>query len=120
MVEGTFAIRRAHARFAFSAEAEATLRDGTSVPAQVLELSSRGCYIDAIEPIPIGTELRLLISNGMNVCELPGTVIYMHPGSGMALYGMGVVFGDISSEQRVALDGWLRQLATDSVSIKPN
>src|SRR5207237_2796492 len=44
MGQASFAVRRANPRYAFFAEAEATLRDGTAVPAQVSELSSRGCY----------------------------------------------------------------------------
>ncbi len=94
MGEASFAIRRANPRFAFFADAEATLRDGTSVAAQVSELSSRGCYIDTLQPIPIGTEVRLRISDGIKTCEVPGKVIYMHSGYGMGIFGMGVVFGN--------------------------
>lgn len=111
MGQASFAVRRANPRYAFFAEAEATLRDGTAVPAQVSELSSRGCYIDTLEPIPIGTEVRLRISNGQTSCEVPGKVIYMHSGYGMGIFGMGVVFGNVPSEQLNALNGWLHDLA---------
>jgi hypothetical protein len=119
MSETSFAVRRANPRFAFFAEAEATLRDGTSVPAQVSELSSRGCYIDTLEPIPIGTELRLRISNGINTCELPGKVIYMHSGYGMGIFGMGVVFGNVADEQLSAVNDWLRDLANKKTKVAP-
>ena len=111
MGETSFAVRRANPRYAFFAEAEATLRDGTSVPAQVSELSSRGCYIDTLEAIPIGTELRLRISDGIQSCEVPGRVIYMHSGYGMGIFGMGVVFGNVAAEQIGAINQWLRDLA---------
>ena len=111
MGEASFAVRRANPRFAFFAEAEATLRDGTSVPAQVSELSSRGCYIDTLQPIPIGTELRLRISDGMKSCEVPGKVIYMHSGYGMGIFGMGVVFASAAAEEASAINAWLRDLA---------
>src|SRR5437588_11971716 len=111
MSEASFAVRRANPRFAFFADAEATLRDGTLVPAQVSELSSRGCYIDTLEPIPIGTEVRLRISNGTSSCEVPGKVIYMHSGYGMGIFGMGVVFGNVAAEQLKPLNDWLRDLA---------
>ena len=111
MGEASFAVRRANPRFAFFAEAEATLRDGTSVPAQVSELSSRGCYIDTLQPIPIGTELRLRISDGMKSCEVPGKVIYMHSGYGMGIFGMGVVFASAAAEEVSAISAWLRDLA---------
>ena len=119
MSETSFAVRRANPRFAFFAEAEATLRDGTSVPAQVSELSSRGCYIDTLEPIPIGTELRLRISNGINTCELPVKVIYMHSGYGMGIFGMGVVFGSVADEQLSAVNDWLRDLANKKTKVAP-
>lgn len=119
MSETSFAVRRANPRFAFFAEAEATLRDGTSVPAQVSELSSRGCYIDTLEPIPIGTELRLRISNGTNSCELPGKVIYMHSGYGMGIFGMGVVFGTMAAEQATEISAWLRDLASKKTKVPP-
>jgi hypothetical protein len=120
MAEASFAVRRANPRFSFFAEAEATLRDGTSVAAQVSELSSHGCYIDTLEPIPIGTELRLRICNGMTSCELPGKVIYMHSGNGMGIFGMGVVFGKMAAKQHSAIETWLRELASKRVQKNPN
>src|SRR5260370_8140001 len=119
MSEASFAFRRANPRFAFFAEAEATLRDGTQVPAQVSELSSRGCYIDTLEPIPIGTEVRLRISNGASSCEVPGKVIYMHSGYGMGIFGMGVVFGNVASDQPPALNQWLPSPALPKTTPPP-
>jgi PilZ domain len=111
MKKDNYPIKRSNPRFTFSAEAEAILRDGTSVDAQVFELSARGCYIDTVKPISMGTELMLRISNGMSMCELQGKVIYTHPGGGMGVFGMGVVFEDMAADQRVALESWLRDLA---------
>jgi hypothetical protein len=64
MVDGPYAVRRANPRFSFFADAEITLRDGTGVRAQLAELSSRGCYIDTLEPIPSHTKLRLAFAMG--------------------------------------------------------
>jgi hypothetical protein len=119
MGQASFAVRRANPRYAFFAEAEATLRDGTAVPAQVSELSSRGCYIDTLEPIPIGTEVRLRISNGSSSCEVPGKVIYMHSGYGMGIFGMGVVFGNVPTDQLKPLNDWLRDLALRKTAVAP-
>jgi PilZ domain len=119
MGETSYVFRRVNPRFPFFAEAEATLHDGTQVPAQVSELSSRGCYIDTLEPIPIGTELRLRISDGMKSCELPGKVIYMHSGYGMGIFGMGVVFGNAAAEQLSAVNAWLRDLALKKTKLPP-
>ena len=111
MDEPSYATRRTNPRFTIFADAEVTLRDGTSVPAQLSELSSRGCYIDTLEPIPIHTKLRLKICDGTNSCELPGKVIYMHSGGGLGIFGMGVLFGDMGAEQHSAIDAWLHRLA---------
>ena len=110
MAETTYPIRRNNPRFSFFADAEVTLRDGRWVPAQLTELSSRGCYIDTLEPIPIGTKLRLRISGGVSTCEFHGKVIYMHTGGGLAMFGMGVVFGEMGNEQHSAIESWVREL----------
>ena len=111
MPQTIHAVKRCHPRFSVSAEAEAILRDGTSVPAQVLELSSHGCYIDAIQPVSVGSEMSLRITNGTITCELPAKVIYFQPGPGFGICGMGVVFGEMASDQRTKIEEWLRQLA---------
>lgn len=115
----SFAVRRVNPRFAFFAEAEATLLDGTSVSAQVSELSARGCYIDALLPIPVGTEVHLRISDGMKSCEVPGKVIYMHSGYGMGIFGMGVVFGNAAAGELSAINSWLRDLANKKTPLQP-
>jgi hypothetical protein len=111
MAEGSYAVKRANPRFAFFADAEVTVRDGTCVRAQLSELSSRGCYLDALEPIPIRTKLRLRICDGMSTCELDGKVLYMHSGGGFGIFGMGVLFEEMGAEQHSAIDAWLRELA---------
>jgi hypothetical protein len=111
MAQASFAKRRANPRFSFFAEAEVTLDDGTSVLGQISELSSRGCYIDMLQPLPIGTELRLRISDGTSSSELPGKVIYMHSGGGLGIFGIGVLFGEMTVREYSALDMWLRELA---------
>lgn len=111
MCEGPYAVRRVNPRFPFFADAEVTLRDGTGVRAQLSELSSRGCYIDALEPIPIRTKLRLRICDGMSACELHGKVLYTHSGGGFGIFGMGVLFEEMGPEQNSTIDAWLRGLA---------
>lgn len=110
MTQASFAKRRANLRFTFFAEAEITLDDGTSVLGEISELSSRGCYIDLLQPIPTGTELRLRISHGTRSSELPGKVIYTHSGGGLGIFGLGVAFGEMTVGQHSALDMWLREL----------
>ena len=111
MADFPYAIRRANPRFSFFADAEITVRDGKRVRAQLSELSSRGCYIDALEPIPVRTKLSLRICDGMNTHELHGKVLYTHSGGGFGIFGMGVLFEEMGAEQHSAVDAWLRELA---------
>jgi hypothetical protein len=120
MAEATFSVRRTNPRFLFSADAEVTLPDGTALAAQVFELSSRGCYIDTVKGFSVGTRLRLHISHGMTECELSAKVIYMQPGFGMGVFGMGVVFEDMAEEQRLAVESWLRDLAQGQTAKSPD
>jgi PilZ domain len=93
MSEVPFAQKRTNPRFSFFADAEITLKDGTIVPTQLAELSSRGCYLGTLEPIPTGTEFRLRISDGIRTCQLQGKVIYLLSGSGLGIFGIGVCLG---------------------------
>jgi hypothetical protein len=112
MDQASFAIKRAHTLFQCFVDAEVILHDGGLVPAQISELSSRGCYIDTLEPIPVGTALHLRICEGINACELRGKVIYTQSGGGMGIFGMGVLFGKMSAEQHSPIDAWLCKLAS--------
>ena len=111
MAEAPYTGRRANPRFSFFADAEITLRDGTWVRAQLSELSSRGCYIETLKPILMGTELLLSICDGLNTNELHGKVIYVQSGGGLGLFGMGVQFGEMGAEQHSVIDAWLGELA---------
>jgi hypothetical protein len=92
MAQVPFAIKRTNPRFTFFADAKVTLRDGTLVYGQLSELSSRGCYIDTLAPIPV------------------------HSGSGLGIFGMGVLFGEMAVEQHSAIDAWLCEFASKSIS----
>ena len=111
MAETSYPIKRSNPRFSFFADAEVTLGDGTWVPAQLTELSLRGCYIDTLEPIPTRTKFRLRICDGISTCELHGKVLYLHSGGGFGIFGMGVLFEEMGAEQQSAIDAWLSGLA---------
>lgn len=104
--------KRADQRFSFFADAEVTLCDGTSVPTQVAELSSRGCYIGTLLPIPVGTQILLSISDGLRTCELQGRVVYLHSSSGLGIFGMGVQLERMAAVERSVIDAWLHDLAS--------
>jgi|SRR5215813_2289920 len=120
MSEAIFGVKRASPRFPFTADAEVTLLDGTSLTAEVLELSSHGCFIDALKPLPVGTQLKLRISSGMSVCELPAKVIYMQPGFGMGIFGMGVVFESMAAEHFAAIESLIRERGSQQAQTSLN
>ena len=110
MPETVFSVSRTNPRFSFIAEAElAEVGDGPCIIARVSELSSRGCYVDTVNPFPVGAVLRVRIRYGCSTCELPGSVIYTHSN-----FGMGVRFGEALPEHRATLDSWLEELARKS------
>ena len=117
MANTTFEEKRANRRFSFFADAEIILRDGTSVRTQLAELSSRGCFIGTLVPIPIGTEFRLRILHDMRTCELQGKVVYLHSGSGLGIFGMGVRIDKIDADERSVMDAWLHDLARKRLAI---
>lgn len=109
--------KRASQRFSFFADAEITLHDGTSVRTQIAELSSRGCYMGTLVPIPIGTKFRLRILHAMRTCELQGKVVYLHSGSGLGIFGMGVLIEKIAADERSVMDAWLHDLNRKRLAI---
>ena len=107
MPETPYSVSRAHARFSFIAEAEiAETGNSKGLTARISELSSRGCYVDTVNPFPEGTEVHINIRYGCSACDFKGKVIYTHPG-----FGMGVRFGEITAAARATLDAWLDELA---------
>jgi|ERR1700733_12362109 hypothetical protein len=119
MAEPKYAVTRSNPRFLFSAEAEAILRDGRPVAAQVFELSLRGCFIDAVEEIPVGTRFELQINNGAEILELPSRVIYTDTSVGLGVFGLGVVFENVPPEQNIVIERRLRELAIEQAEPKP-
>lgn len=115
-LEKAFTKKRVGPRFSFLAEAEIVLRDGTSIPTQLDEVSLRGCYLDTLEPIPVGTRFLLKIGEGKKAFAVHGKVIYTHSGSGLGIFGQGVVFTDLSAQERSAINLWLRDLTSKRIA----
>jgi hypothetical protein len=105
--EDSFPVKRSVPRFSFVADAELAEMPGeTRLVARVSELSLRGCYVDTMNDLPVGTKLRLRIRYGSSTCEVDGKVIYAHGG-----IGMGVAFGEMTPEKEAVLAAWLAELA---------
>jgi hypothetical protein len=90
--------------------ARIALRDGRLILAQLAELSLRGCYLGTLEPIPIGSEFGLRISDGIRTCGLEGKVIRLHSSNALGIFGMDVLFGEMAADQHSVVDAWLHDL----------
>ena len=72
--------------------------------AKTSKISSKGCYVDTQNPLPVGTFLNMVISHGEGSFATKGKVIYVHEG-----VGMGIVFPDSTGDQLNILRSWLAE-----------
>ena len=82
------------------------VRTGTRVQARTSDLSAQGCYIDTLNPLEVGSMVRLQIHRSDKVLDAIANVSSRHPGS-----GMGLVFSELSAPQKALLAMWLTELA---------
>jgi PilZ domain len=102
--------RRTNARYTFSASAEAVhLAADTRLNGRVSDLSRGGCYVDTINPFPVGAEIKIRIVKDNATFVAQATVLYST--SGM---GMGLAFTEIDPERQRVLDGWLAELSGEA------
>ncbi len=102
--------QRNHPRYAVSAIAEAVhLQADTRLNGRVSDLSRGGCYIDTINPFPVGADVKIRITKGNASLLAEAKVLYA--ASGM---GMGLAFTKIEPERMQVLEEWLRELSGES------
>jgi PilZ domain len=98
-------------RFPFIAVAEiAHTESGGNFNCRVSELSLNGCYIDMLNALPIGSEVRMKIFSESECFEANAKVIYAHPN-----LGMGLAFQEVSLKSGALLRQWLQR-----ASVVPN
>ena len=97
--------RRRDPRYPLVAEARVSvIGSGTEFKVRISDLSVSGCYLDFLNPIPIGTEIIVKISRDNGVFETPALVVYVHP-------GMGICFTDTKPTQQAILTRWIAEIA---------
>ncbi|HTZ99549.1 MAG TPA: PilZ domain-containing protein [Candidatus Aquilonibacter sp.] len=102
------ATRRAVRRCSLVASVEVTdIASGTRLSARTSEIGLGGCYVDAFNPFPEGTLVRLRILRDQGVFEATGKVVYCH-----ADFGMGLAFTEMSHEHRLLLEDWLAEIVS--------
>ena len=99
--------RRCGSRSPFIAPVELVeMRSGSRVRARTSDLSLQGCYVDTLNPLPVGSAVRVQIQRAGLILDVLANVSSRHIGS-----GMGLVFGEITGAQRAVLENWLGELA---------
>jgi hypothetical protein len=76
---------------------------------RVSEISRQGCYVDILNPLPVGTSISVLISRDQGIFVTKGKIVYVHEG-----FGMGVAFVEPTNDQLRILDSWLAELLPDA------
>jgi len=75
---------------------------GARLIARTSDISLTGCYIDTLNPVPVGSHVRLRITHHNETFEVVGRVVYVSYG-----LGMGVVFTEVNEEQKARLTRWI-------------
>jgi PilZ domain len=102
--------RRRTPRYTFIASAElieevADVRIAT----RVSELSLHGCYLDMMNPFPVGTMVLVKISAADQYFQAKGKIVYAQTNM-----GAGVAFLGVETEYQPVLDRWLDEAKRDS------
>jgi len=102
--------RRKMPRYSFSAAAEMVhLQADTRLNARISDLSKGGCYVDTINPFPVGADVKIRIARDNQSFVAQARVLYST--SGM---GMGMAFTKIDPERMEVLEGWLAELSGEA------
>ena len=78
--------RRDWPRYALTLVAEVSEPlNATVLNARSSDVSRSGCYIDTLQPLPVGASVKLLLRSGDEIFETTAKVVYMCPGLGMGV-----------------------------------
>ena len=104
---GPYREKRAVPRFTLIASVDVMeTTTQTHMSGRVSEISLKGCYVDVLNPLPVGTPVRLLISRDQGTFTTNARIIYAQDGM-----GMGVVFEAPVADLLKVLDSWLGELS---------
>ncbi len=95
--------RRRTPRYTFIASAE-LIEEASDVriATRVSELSLYGCYLDMMNPFPVGTLVLVKISAGDAFFQAKSKIVYSQPNM-----GAGVAFLETAAEYQPVLERWL-------------
>jgi PilZ domain len=103
---GPYREKRSVPRFSLIASAEIIEpASGVHISGRISEISRKGCYLDVLNTLPVGTRLRLTVSRDQGTFTCTARIIYVQEGM-----GMGIAYVDVPPDQLKILDGWLAEL----------
>lgn len=100
--------RRQHTRHALSATAVVVdVASGSRLPTRAADLNKGGCYLDLLNPLPVGSKVRVHINWDGTELICAAVVRDSHPGM-----GMGVAFTDLDETHRALINSWIERLGS--------
>ena len=100
--------RREAPRYALILAAEVVeIASGASLTARSSDVSRTGCYIDTLNPVPLGSQVKVQLRSGDAAFEAAARVAYVCPGLGMGLHWGA----NVAPEKLALLDRWLAEAA---------
>jgi len=69
-------------------------------------LSMGGCFLDMVNPLPEGTEIRVTAHHASASFTAVGRVVFVFPDA-----GMGVIFTNVEEDQFAVLRKWFADLS---------
>lgn len=103
--------RRRSVRYPFTATAYVTeIESGAQTTSRSTDLGRGGCFVDTINPFPIGASVKVRLTMEQKSFEAPAKVVYSMIGM-----GMGLAFMSIEPEQLWVLESWLGKLSGEIV-----
>jgi hypothetical protein len=110
-VESVPAERRTHPRYPCTAAAEVVdTQSGARMNGRTSDIGRGGCYVDTINPFPVGTAVKIHLTKDEQSFVAQGKVVY-----GMSGLGMGLMFTSVDPEQLWTLQRWITELGRTSV-----
>jgi len=79
----------------------------TRISGRISEISRKGCYVDVLNTLPVGTTIQVTATRDQGSFSSAGRIIYVQEG-----IGMGVAFVDIAENQLTILDAWLAEFSS--------
>ena len=77
---------------------------GAKLNARIADISLTGCYVDTLNPVPKGSEVRVRLTHGTETFVALGRVVYVSYG-----LGMGIAFVSLGDDQRALLARWFSE-----------